>query len=426
MFLRAGVLALCMVPHMVTFSAPLPDPLTLQYAIKLVDEPHPAVSAQLAKIKVGQAELAAVSARKGLNAHLDLYPQYGRFAAARDRDLKGDSIARLTLLQPITDFGRRDALMQAAGAEVKHNEILLSDLQAQRRIEITRLFFDVLLADLRFHVEDEIMTSLFGPYDRARERAELGMVSQVDLLRLETEFREALIPRARSDHERRIARIRLAIALNRPNEIPANLVRPKFADLEKELPEYDQLVEAALSNNPKLSALREKVTAAQHTVLAQRALRRPVLSGGLELTEWEQEVGSRSDVLLGLRLRVPIYQGGTEKVAVAKAEAELASRKADLELMEIELKHSILEVLHKLETLKTARRTSQTRLQFRELAADEQRAKYEMEVQTTVGASVARLTEADFLAMKTEFETVINWMQLDALRGQIASILTEK
>ena len=427
--LASGLLVLSVLSDPVAHAAqepPLPDPLTLQHVLQLAEAAHPVLAQSEAALVRQQSEAAGVAAQQGLDVHLDINPILGRFAASPDDDLENDSRVHFRVLRQLTDFGRSRSLLDAAWAEVRHYEHLLTEVRLQRRIQVMQRFLEVLLADLKYNADDEEMTRQFTEYDRARERSELGMVSPVELLQLETGYREALIARAESDYNRRVTRSRLALVLNRPDAIVANLVRPRFAGLEREVPEYEQLIETALAQNPALKAMHEKVEAANLTVAAQRALRHPVLTGGVELSAWEQEVGSRHDVQLGLQLHVPIYQGGIDQAAIGKAQAELMSRQAELERAQLQLRSAIIELLRELDTLRTARRTAQTRLQYRELAADEARAKYELEIRTTLGQSLARLTEAEYLSTRDEFMTVLAWARLDALLGRSATLLAEQ
>ncbi|MDH3280652.1 MAG: TolC family protein, partial [Gammaproteobacteria bacterium] len=54
---------------------------------------------------------------------------------------------------------------------------------------------------------------------------------------------------------------------------------------------------------------------------------------------------------------------------------------------------------------------------YRALAVDRARALYELEVRTTLGESMARLTEAQWRFAQTEFDTALVWAQLSALTG---------
>ncbi len=400
---------------------PLPDPLTLETVLRLAEEPHPDLDAQLARVEHARSGVLAARSRYGSELTVDLDPRLSDFAAEPGHDFVNDSRARLLFSKRLYDFGRTRALTEAAGANLAGQEHRLYDVRQQRRLEVMARFLDVLLADLRYLADDEEMSRRYVNYDKARERHELGMVSETDLLELETFYREALNVRTDSGTKQHLTRVSLALALNRPTEVPANLTRPGFDDLERETPDYEATIQQALVANPQLLVLKEVRAAAQRTVEAERALRRPTLSTEFEATALEKKIGSRESGRLDVLLRVPLYQGGVDRAAIGAAEARLAEAEAQYRRFEIALRREVLETLHELDSLRVARNTARVRENYRDAAVDRARGFYELELDTTLGESMARLTEAQYLRAKTEFETALAWARLEALLGRFTS-----
>ncbi len=404
--------------------APLPDPLTLEAALKLSDESHPDREGQVAQIAISRANLAAVQADYGLNAYFDAVPRWVDPAAEPGHEFVNDSRAGFFLHKKLYDFGRGQALQDVAAAKLRAEKLSLIDVRQQRKLDVMARFLDVLLADLKFLADDEEMALRYVQYDKAVTRQELAMVSDVELLRLETRYREALDIRAETQAQQRYARRLLALALNRPDQLPQDLVRPEFSELARKSPEQDALMRHALAGNPVVTAMRAKVEAAAHALNAERALRRPVLSAEAGAVYLEREIGSRDQARVGLQLRFPLYQGGSDRAAIARAAAELEKTQAALRKAELVLRQQVLHVLKRLDTLRVRRRTAQVREDYRDLAVDLARGLYEMEVRTNLGESMARLTEAQWQSAKIEFETVLAWAQLDALRGKLVTTVS--
>jgi len=396
---------------------PLPDPLTLDAAIAVAEQSHPAVMVQQARVMRARAQAEEAQARSGVNALIDVSPLLTRFATDPTGDLVNDSRAQFAMTKQLTDFGRSRALVDAAQARVQQQDWLLADARSQHKLVVMSRFLEVILADLKFHADDEEMTRLFTQYDRARERSELGMTPPVELLQRETAYRTALVARSRSEADQYAARVRLALSLNRPDQVPENLTRPTFAYLDTPVPDYNTTVETIVAGNAQLAALREEVKAAERTIAAENALRRPVLTAGIEATTWEQKIGSREDARIGLRLRIPLYQGGIDSAVLNRAVADHTEKQAELTRGELTLRRTVMNLIQELTMLKTARQTAKARLQYRELAADEARAQYELEIQTTLGESLARLTEAEYLSAKADFDAAVTWESLKALAG---------
>jgi outer membrane protein TolC len=397
--------------------APLPSPLTLAQALALADEAHPDLDLARAALERARSRELAADANNDARLIAELAPE--RVDPTNDGGWVNDSRARLTLAKPLYDFGRTRALETASAAEREARELQLVDTRAARRLEIMARFFDVLLADQRYAVDNELMAHLYVSYDRLRERAQLGQVSEVDLLESENRYREGLIVRTDSDKRRAATRQRLALALNRPDEVPRELVRPELGQTARELPEYPEIVRRALESSPQLRALRREVEAGREAIGAERARRRPVLTGELEAAEWERALASRNDARATLSLRIPLYQGSEVDAAVAQAAAELAAREARLAKAEHELRRAVLDTVQEIEALKVRREAARTRVAFRDLYLDRSRALYELEQQVDLGDALARLTEAQWLAARADFDLALAWARLDALTGAL-------
>lgn len=398
--------------------APLPNPLTLEQALAFAEAAHPDLELARARLDQARAGQIEAAARLGARLYLELAPEAVQ-PAVGSNGWVNDSRARLVLSKPLTDFGRTRALEAAAAAERTARELALLDARQTRRLEIMARFFDVLLADLRYNVDNEEMAFRYVRYDALRERHALGRVSDVALMEAEHAYREALIRRTESEKRQTAARARLAAALNRPGELPRELVRPDLAAYEREIPEYQELFEQALRANPWLAQLRQETEAARAVLVAERARRRPTLDVELEAAEYERRLASRNDLRAGLSLRVPLYQGGADAAAIARAQSLIEERAARLAKAEYDLRNTVLDLVQELETIKVRREAARQRVAFRDLALDRARALYEMEARTDLGDALVRLTEAQYLAAQADFEWALAWARIDALMGSL-------
>ena len=395
---------------------PLPNPLTLEQALALADDSHPDLLMARANLESARAELMQTESRTGLRSYLDLAAERAKLTTTRE--FVNDNFARLVINKPIYDFGRSDALEESSAAQVSSHEHQLMDTRLRYQYEIMQRFYNVLLADFRYTVDDEEMTQRYLKYDKKRERFELGMVSELEVLEAENYYREALDERVASDKNQRSSRLLLAIALNRPEELPSDLIDPKLPFSQKEIPDSTQLFEEALQVNPTILALKQEVQAARAKVLAERARYRPTLSAEIEVGEYKRELNSRNEFGAALMLHVPIYEGNETKAEIARATAALATRTAQLKKAEQALLRTIATLVKELGILESKRKTAEQRLSFRDLDLEYKRALYEMEVQTTLSDAQARITEAQWLAKKAEYDTALIWAQINLLLGK--------
>jgi outer membrane protein TolC len=168
-----------------------------------------------------------------------------------------------------------------------------------------------------------------------------------------------------------------------------------------------------------VAALRKELDAARAGLEAERARTRPTLNAEIEAAEYERALSGRNNFRAGLNLRVPLYQGGEVDAAVTRAAADLAAREARLRKAEHELQQAVLDAVQALETLKVRREAARQRLAFRDLYLDRARAIYEMEVQTSLGDAMTRLTEAQWLAAQADYQLALAWARIEALTGKL-------
>jgi outer membrane protein TolC len=282
-----------------------------------------------------------------------------------------------------------------------------------------RRFFDVILADLRFARDNEAMAGAFIDADRARDRHELGKLSDVDLLKFEADYQEALRLRMHSQTDQRAARARLAIAMGRPGELVANLVRPPSPDEGSPLPEYDGLLDEVMQGNPQLRALRAEVEAARVEVDVARNEYGPVLSAELDAAVYNRNTSSTHPLGGGLVLEVPLLSGGARDAAVADASAGLRASQARLAAAQHMLRQEVLDLWLRLDNLRVTLQGLKVRGDYRELYLDRSRALYELEVKTDLGDAMTEISAVRLEIARAEFDWLMARAQLEALAGRL-------
>ena len=401
--------------------APLPNPLSLEQALQFAESAHPDLERARGQLQAAQANFDLAESANGTRAFIDLTPQWVQPSIRTDDELVNDSRARLLLSKRLYDFGRSASLNQAARAAIAARELALLDARQARRLDIAARFFEVLLADLRYAVDNEAMAHQYVNFDKSRERRRLGQISDVELLELEQRYQEAFIVRTRSQKRQAQMRLQLAMALNRPDELPADLALPSLPENDRAAPEYKKLLELAVQKNPALVALRQETQAARAQVAAERARRYPVLSAEGEAARYERELGSRDDLRATLNLRIPLWQGGEDKASIALALGRLHEQEARLQRAELDVRQTVLDLTQELETLKIERDAAKRRTAYRDLYLDRSRALYELEVRTDLGDAMTRVTEAQWLAAQVEFRLALAWARVAALTGDLVS-----
>jgi len=416
--IRSGVSALLLLMAGIVQAEALPVPLTLQHTLLVAEtQSNPTIQLADSKLDLVNARKEQLLSESGLNitalAHL-------RAVEPSDISINrsnNDSRAQLLAKKRLYDFGYTEARESAAQSDVDSQQWLTVDAKQKHLLDIIQKFNAVLVADKGYVLKNEEMTLAFLRYDKARDRHELGTVSDIDLMELENGYRELLQERKVMEQKQRLTRKSLALALNRPDEPPAELSEPQVI-WDKELPSVQAVLEKALSSNPALLAAREAVKSANRKLEAAQAKDNPVLHGEMSVADYQRETGSTHKAIAGLILEIPLYTGGKNKSDVALARAGLREAQANLRLIELAVHESVMEQVLRLETLKADMEAQQVSEEYGELYMDKNRALYELEVASDFGDAVVRVSKVILKKLQTRLDFLATEAQLAALQGQ--------
>lgn len=423
-----GLAALCCLLQAIPAAA-AGGVLTLAEALKAADAPHPELEAARAERSLAAAEVDLAAARSDATLSLEARLQRVRPALRpADTDYISDNSVRLVARKNLWDFGRTGRAEEAARLTLDARDLSLLDLRDQRRLDIMARYFDVLLADLRYTVDNEYLAVTYVAFDQARDRAEQKLVSQVDVAELEARSQEWLVRRSESEKRQRLTRALLADAMNRPGELPSELEDPPLPDNDRPLPDYEVLLAAMLENNPRLKAQQQLLAASQQRLEAIRAERGPRLDAELELADYAQRpLSGRDQARAGVVLTWPLYQGRTVSAALAREQAQFQKLQADSERLKRDLTQALLAAWLDADQLRRiARRAAKVETDFRDLALERARGQYEMEYRTNLGDSMAKTMEAKLQSRSVEYRLALALAKLEALVGRPLAQLAEK
>jgi outer membrane protein TolC len=396
---------------------PLPQPLTLEYALSLVDEGHPDLIAEQAEQARLAAQLQGVDAMNSLDISVEGRARWVDPPSIDNGDVVEDHKLSLFVRKPLYDFGRTDALRQAAQRASLGREHHYQAVRNSRRIAIMQAFFDVLLSDMESARDNEALAVAYIALDRLRDRQELGQASDIEVLESEAEYQRASYQYAQSGAGQRATRARLANLLNRPGMPPSDVLKPKLDYKQRKLPEFETLVEQAMQGNPDILALQSELEAAQQRIEAARADNRPRLDGELEASNYAREIGSNDRWRAGVTLQVPIYSGGRVDATVASQRAQQYMAQAQLDKARYDLRQNVLDLWLELQNLQLLQERASSEQNFSELYLDRSRANYEMEFTADLGDAMVRLSAAQLGLAQVEYRQAIAWERLDALTG---------
>ena len=397
----------------------LPDPLSFQQALSYAsDMNHPDLLQAESVLEQATSELSAARSATDFTADLILEAAYIEPSAIAYDQGNDDHLARLSINKQLYDFGQSDLKIDSAENDISAVKTHVKYLTRKRQISLARRFFDVILSDLKYAWDNEAMAIAYVRMDRARESHALEKISDVELMEMEDRYEEVRYQRYVSETAQRASRALLAEALNRPGDLPSNLTMPSLQLHKNELPEYEALLKSAMEQNQQLHLLRTQVESTSNRMQAARMQTRPTLNAELQVSEYSQEAGSNDKWRAALNLKIPLLENESMKAQISRYRSQWLKLRAMLAREENRVRHRVLELWQNIRLLNTRREQMLSKMDFRELALDKNRALYEMEVSTNLGDAMVAISEVRYRQAKTDFELTLAWMELKLLLGE--------
>jgi outer membrane protein TolC len=402
-------------------SAAMAERLTLEEALAAAGSPHPERRIAESDLEVARADRQQAESLRDFSLFLDGALRSGRRpndSLVDAGEWKADNIGRIVARKPLLDFGRSGNAIAAADQGIAARQAELYNVENLRRIDIMARFFDVLLADMQYAADNEFMAVAYVNWDNAQDRFEVGQISQPELLRLEADYQDIRERRNASQQRMRSTRQRLAHAIHRPDQLPAELAAPALDDNARPVPGYEALLPWVIENNPRMRALRAQQAAADARLAAIRAERNPLLDAEVVGGAYSRESSTRDDVSAGLVFNIPLYQGGRVDGRIARELALKARSDAELEKTRLELADTLLATLQEIEWLRgSGRGAADKQIEYRDWALERARAEYELELKTNLGTSMAETQTALLRRKQVEYRLALALARLEALSG---------
>lgn len=415
-----------------SFAAPVyaegGKPLTLEQALASVHSAHPDLQSAMADRDAALADRDLANARNDTSLNFEGILRSGAQKPNMDYYMPDNSV-RLVARKTLYDFGRSSSAGEAADYELNAREEALITTRERYRLDVMTRFFDVLLADMQYTADNEIMSLRYVTFDHGRDNLAAGKISTVDLADLESRFQDALQKRNASMQRQRITRALLANTMNRPGDLPSDLEDPKLTDNDRKLPDYETLLPVMLANNPHIKAQQALLAASQKRVESFRADKRPTLDAELQASDYSRSALTRDNVSAGLILSWPIWQGNRTDSRVAKEYALSNKAQATLDKMKMDMTETFLETYLQIQQLQSVGRTSaQKKIEHNDLVLERSRGLYEMELRSDLGTSMADTVESGLRARRNEYQLALAFARLEAMMGKPleAPMITKK
>ena len=395
---------------------PLPSPLSLSGLLAVPYQTSPLVLMQRAQQEKYTAKYQQKAAEDDFELNVVGRLGWREYA----QETQDNHLLALHLGKELYDFGQTSASIEAEKLRAEAESTLGQDQQVQYQLELMQSFFNVVLADLKYRVDNEAMAVAFVGLDKAKDIHALKRMSDVDYLKIQSDYEAVLVKRSRSSYEQRRTRATLANLAGQPDNLPDKLVLPDLASFhQREIKELSHYQNEVLSKNVGLQALKLKLKGQLQSLESEKSGDMPSFrldAWGGQLSTYERNREGRWRV--DLSVDYPLYDGGNQSAKVSAAKADLKQIQAKIALTEQTLRDKVADLYFKLKLAKAENKQIQAFGNYADLYLDYSRALYENESATDFGDAMVRLSESNLQVISQEFKEALYWAQLDYLSGQ--------
>ncbi|WP_083917270.1 TolC family protein [Thiomicrorhabdus arctica] len=396
----------------------LPNPLTLEYLLSEYPLHTPQIQLQNARLQQAKGDTLASQITANWQANIEGRLGWREFA----QDTQDHHQLALHLGKVLYDFNQSDLSIKSAQQNVVAEQLLIKSVLNQQKLAVMQAFFNVLLSDFQFRVDDEAMAVEYVNFDKIKDLHAIGQRSDVDLLAADLSYQKILVDRTRSESRQLQTRVQLANILHQPNARPGEFTFPNLKSFSKRsLKDVDlqELQEQVLRESPKLHAVSQRLESQRLALESALAVGSPTLRADA----WAGKLSSYPNVREGtwraeLSVNIPLYDGGTEEAAVATAKANFSVTEAEYQQSSQSLRKEVTELYFQIKLLQAEKKQHQAFGDYADLYLDYSRALYEHESATDLGDSMVRLSQANYDLVAWQFKQALLWSQIDYLMGK--------
>ncbi len=388
--------------------------LTLEQALKIAKPlSHEALMQQQ---RIAQAQLTGENIKQrhdyefNLNNQLGLREEFGKKI--------DDNFVYLNIKKELFNSDHQ-ADIDFNKSSVELEKLQLDYLKLEQKINIMRVFFEGVLADLEYDYITQVVALSSVRETDVIDNLSVGFASELDLVNAQA--RTQLDRAKRQDVEARqiLARKRLADLLGLAQR-PDNLEQPVLNKyLNYKIADEKIWLNALKQHNALLKALRLEMTSLQRKKQQQENTWEFNVGGFARLGEQSYQTDKNGNYRVGLTLNVPFGDNKREQ-AIKALEILIQQKQIELAQQNERLNQSVLDLFFKLPFALQKRRALIIEQDYLSFNLDKASLEYEMRLSKDLGNSMVLVTKNDFELAGATFELVLLLEQMNLLaQGKI-------
>ncbi|QID32626.1 TolC family protein [Pampinifervens florentissimum] len=319
------------------------------------------------------------------------------------KDTKLD--ANLTVVSTLYEFQRTKSRIELSRIRRDTAQLMLRQLHIDLQLRIIRLFAEAQLYKKLSEVKREEMAIAYVRFDRARERKELGLATDHEVLRLESVYREKRSELFYAQHMYNHTLLQIKELAGIPYEAIIQVEDLPTREVDRLIKPFPELLKEALEKNTSLRIKDLEVKSYEEDIKVVRQVISPRLSLRISTDK------------SGLELSTPIYDAGRQYKVDYLASLK-RSAQSEREGIEASLRLMFFSAPYEWEYLRAKLTEAIVKDRFAEENLTLRRSEYELELAFDLGYAMAEKSEAERQLMEARYKLILLWAKLLSLAGR--------
>ncbi len=319
------------------------------------------------------------------------------------KDTKLD--ANLTVVSTLYEFQRTKSRIELSKIRRDTAQLMLRQLHIDLQLRIIRLFAEAQLYRKLTEVKREEMAIAYVRFDRARERKELGLATDHEVLRLESVYREKRSELLYAQYMYNHTLLQIKELAGIPYETIIQVEDLPTREVDRLIKPFPELLKEALEKNTSLRIKDLEVKSYEEDIKVVRQVISPRLSLRISTDK------------SGLELSTPIYDAGRQYKVDYLASLK-RSAQSEREGIEASLRLMFFSAPYEWEYLRAKLTEAIAKDRFAEENLTLRRSEYELELAFDLGYAMAEKSEAERQFMEARYKLILLWAKLLSLAGR--------